>query len=209
MVKKLDIEESKVLEMCIQLYKDYGTTMAGLRLLAMILTMMTTIGTEFSCNFFIFSNANEAHVAEVLGRLGLGGCFDDVICFESLNLKTQTANASKSDNEPLGLLPKSPIVCKPSENAFQQAFKMANINHHKTLFFDDSIHNIQTAKLTGLTTVWVGLSQRRNGVDYALESIHNIREIVPELWESVNKSKDVQHSENIAIEMSWVTYNTL
>ncbi|KAI7755364.1 hypothetical protein M8C21_004304, partial [Ambrosia artemisiifolia] len=31
MVNKLDIEESKVPEMCAQLYKDYGTTMAGLR----------------------------------------------------------------------------------------------------------------------------------------------------------------------------------
>ncbi|KAJ0959172.1 putative pyridoxal phosphatase [Helianthus annuus] len=222
MVKKLDIEESKVLEMCVQLYKDYGTTMAGLRAIGydfdeddyhsfvhgrlpyehlkpdpVLKSLLNSLPFR---KVVYFSNANEAHVAEVLGRLGLGDCFDDVICFESLNPKTQTANASKSDNEPVGLLPKSPIVCKPSENAFQQAFKMANINPHKTLFFDDSIRNIQTAKLTGLTTVWVGSSQRKNGVDYALESIHNIREAVPELWELVNKSKDVQRSRKIAIE---------
>ncbi|KAI7726013.1 hypothetical protein M8C21_033443 [Ambrosia artemisiifolia] len=65
------------------------------------------------------------------------------------------------------------------------------------MFFDDSIRNIQTAKLTGLTTVLVGLTQRKNGVDYALGSIHNIKEALPELWELVNKSKDVQ---KIAIE---------
>ncbi|KAJ0740915.1 putative pyridoxal phosphatase [Helianthus annuus] len=221
MVKKLDIEESKVLEMCVQLYKDYGTTMAGLRAIGYDFDeddyhsfvhgrlpyehlkpdpVLKSLLNSLPFRKVIFSNANEAHVAEVLGRLGLGDCFDDVICFESLNPKTQTANASKSDNEPVGLLPKSPIVCKPSENAFQQAFKMANINPHKTLFFDDSIRNIQTAKLTGLTTVWVGSSQRKNGVDYALESIHNIREAVPELWELVNKSKDVQRSRKIAIE---------
>ncbi|KAI7755363.1 hypothetical protein M8C21_004303 [Ambrosia artemisiifolia] len=93
-----------------------------------------------------------------------------------------------------------PIICKPSENAFQEAFKTAKINPYKTLFFDDSIRNIQTAKLTGLTTVWVGSSLRKNGVDYALESIHNIREAVPELWESVNKSNDVRHAQKIAIE---------
>jgi putative hydrolase of the HAD superfamily len=46
----------------------------------------------------------------------------------------------------------------------------------------------------------VGSSQRVKGVDYALESIHNIKEAVPELWESVNKSKDVGSSPKIAIE---------
>lgn len=30
MVNKLGIEESKVSELCAQLYRDYGTTMAGL-----------------------------------------------------------------------------------------------------------------------------------------------------------------------------------
>ncbi|KAI3791688.1 hypothetical protein L2E82_05549 [Cichorium intybus] len=33
MVNELQIEESKVPEMCAQLYKAYGTTMAGLRAL--------------------------------------------------------------------------------------------------------------------------------------------------------------------------------
>ncbi|KAJ0576275.1 putative pyridoxal phosphatase [Helianthus annuus] len=190
MVKKLDIEESKVLEMCVQLYKHYGTTMAGLRAIGYDSDhddyhsfvhgrlpyeylkpdpVLKSLLNSLPIRKVIFSNANEAHVEEVLGRLGLGDCFDDVICFESLNSKTQTANTSKCDNEPVGLLPKSPIACKPSENAFQQAFKMANINPHKTLFFDNSIHNIQTAKLTGLTTV--GSSQRKNGVDYALQSV--------------------------------------
>jgi len=31
MLQKLGIEESKVPELCVSLYKDYGTTMAGLR----------------------------------------------------------------------------------------------------------------------------------------------------------------------------------
>lgn len=33
----------------------------------------------------IFSNGDEAHVAEVLSRLGLEDCFDDIVCFETLN----------------------------------------------------------------------------------------------------------------------------
>ncbi|KAI3694633.1 hypothetical protein L1987_77601 [Smallanthus sonchifolius] len=220
MVNKLDIEESKVPDLCVQLYKDYGTTMAGLRALGYDFDhddyhsfvhgrlpyqylkpdhVLRSLLNSLPIRKVIFSNANEAHVAEVLSRLGLEDCFDDVICFESLNPKTQT-KTPKNDGEPDGLLPKSPIVCKPSENAFQQAFKMANINPYKTLFFDDSIRNIQTAKLTGLSTVLVGSSHHTKGVDYALESIHNIREAVPELWESVNKSNDVRSSRKIAIE---------
>lgn len=37
MIEKLKIEESKVPEMCVQLYKDYGTTMAGLRVWSYIM----------------------------------------------------------------------------------------------------------------------------------------------------------------------------
>lgn len=33
----------------------------------------------------IFSNGNEAHVAKVLSRLGLEDCFEDIVCFETLN----------------------------------------------------------------------------------------------------------------------------
>jgi putative hydrolase of the HAD superfamily len=57
-------------------------------------------------------------------------------------------------------LPKTSVVCKPSEGAFEQVFKMANINPKKTLFFDDSIRNIQTGKRVGLHTVWVSKRSR-------------------------------------------------
>ncbi|KAI3450369.1 hypothetical protein Pfo_007034 [Paulownia fortunei] len=207
MINKLGIEEEKVPVMCAQLYKEHGTTMAGLR----------AIGYDFDYDDYhsfvhgrlpydwlkpdhtlrsllhslpirkvIFSNGNEAHVAKVLSRLGLEDCFDDIICFETLNPthkdKIPDSNFDASE------LPKAPIVCKPFENAFEQAFKFAEINPQKTLFFDDSIRNLQTAKSMGLQTVWVGSSHRTKGVDYALESIHNIREALPELWEAAEKS---------------------
>ncbi|KAL4571082.1 hypothetical protein LXL04_017832 [Taraxacum kok-saghyz] len=242
MVNNLGIEESKVPEMCAKLYKDYGTTMAGLRALGYDFDydeyhsivhgklpyenlkpdpILRTLIHSLPYRKVIFSNANEAHVAEVLHRLGLEDCFEDVICFESLNPKNQITNSDSPKSSVIGyddvseraiVLPASPIVCKPFENAFQQAFKMANINPHKTLscpkssfvkiplFFDDSIRNIQTAKLIGLGTVFVGCSQRKKGVDYALESIHNIREALPELWESVDKLKDGCYSQEIGIE---------
>nr|GMD64427.1 suppressor of disruption of TFIIS-like isoform X3 [Ipomoea batatas] len=216
MIEKLGIEATKSPEMCVQLYKDYGTTLAGLR----------AVGYDFDYDEFhsfvhgglpyellkpdpvlknlihslpirkvVFSNANEAHVAKVLSRLGLEDCFDDIICFETLN---PIHNSSVQGMDGDSGLPKTPIVCKPFEGAFERAFEIAGINPHKTLFFDDSIRNLQTAKRTGLSTVRIGASQQTAGVDYALDSIHNMKEAIPEIWEAVQKS-DVCYSEKTPI----------
>ena len=82
-------------------------------------------------------------MAEVLRRLGLEDCFDDVVCFESLNVKKEIADTDTpktsvigdNDVKPAGILPKSPIICKPFENAFQEAFKIAKINPDKTVIY--------------------------------------------------------------------------
>ncbi|KAL8057374.1 hypothetical protein ABFS82_04G180500 [Erythranthe guttata] len=211
MINKLGIEEEKVPVMCAQLYKEYGTTMAGLRAMGYDFDYdeyhsyvhgrlpyewlkpdhtLRSLLLSLPIRKVIFSNGNEAHVAKVLSRLGLEDCFDDVICFETLN---PTPKDKSENNEPAKVL----IVCKPFENAYEEAFKVTDINPKKTLFFDDSIRNLQTAKNMGLHTVWVGSSQRTKGVDYSLESIHNIKEALPELWEVVENS-DVCYPEKTA-----------
>ncbi|RRT78857.1 hypothetical protein BHE74_00024081 [Ensete ventricosum] len=48
----------------------------------------------------------------------------------------------------------------------------------------------------------VGTSHRSKGADHALESIHNIKEAVPELWEEGDKTEDVHHPGKIALETS-------
>nr|GEZ36258.1 suppressor of disruption of TFIIS-like [Tanacetum cinerariifolium] len=83
-------------------------------------------------------------------------------------------------------LPKTPIVCKPSQDAIEKALNIANINPQSTLFFEDSVRNIQSGKRVGLDTVLVGTSHRCKGADYALESIHNMKEAIPELWELID-----------------------
>ncbi|XP_068668715.1 uncharacterized protein C24B11.05-like isoform X2 [Aristolochia californica] len=153
----------------------------------------------------IFTNGDKIHAAKVLGRLGLADCFEGIICFETLNprqdpppqepLKTDIfeiidyfskLNASSED------LPKTPILCKPSEAAIEEALKIANIDPKRTIFFDDSLRNIQAGKRVGLHTVLVGTSQRLKGADFALDSIHNIRQALPELWEDEEKREGVR-----------------
>ncbi|KAF5750932.1 hypothetical protein HS088_TW03G01272 [Tripterygium wilfordii] len=283
-VEKLGIEESKITALGNLLYKNYGTTMAGLR----------AIGYDFDYDEYhsfvhgrlpyeklkpdpllrhllmtlpirkvIFTNADKVHALKCLNRLGLEDCFEGIICFETLN---PTHKSTVSDDEddiafvgsraddsvannsnpkifdiighftepnPSTELPKTPVICKPSEAAIERALKMANINPQRTvslesetylgpckihqqckficlitksfmsfqLFFDDSVRNIQAGKNVGLHTVLVGKSQRVKGADYALESIHNIKEALPELWEAEIKS-EVGYSGNVAVHAS-------
>ncbi|TXG74112.1 hypothetical protein EZV62_002691 [Acer yangbiense] len=169
----------------------------------------------------IFTNADKTHAGRVLNRLGLEDCFDMIICFETLNSTNKVSDlVNESNISSTGIfdindynrhpdleLPKTPIVCKPFEEAYEQVFKIANINPKKTvgqsLFFAGyKLDNLICAgKRMRLHTVLVGTSHKAEGVDYALESIHNIREALPELWESSDeKSESVTYSGEVGIE---------
>ncbi|KAJ0987792.1 hypothetical protein J5N97_006148 [Dioscorea zingiberensis] len=235
MVKKLGIEESQIGLLSNLLYKNYGTTMAGLR----------GIGYEFDYDYYhafihgrlpyerlkqdqvlrnlllslpirklIFTNADKDHAVRALKKLGLEDCFEGIICFETLNPPCKKSSEeevaeteifdivghfSQPDNT-YAELPKTPILCKPSEEAFEYALKIANLNPQRTMFFDDSARNIQAAKRVGIHTVLVGTSHRIKGADHALESIHNLREALPELWEDADKADDVRCKAKVAIE---------
>ncbi|XP_058764100.1 uncharacterized protein LOC131637527 [Vicia villosa] len=252
MVEKLGIDPSKTDDLCNLLYKNYGTTLSGLR----------AIGYDFDLDEYhsfihgklpyenlkpdpvlrnmlkslpyrklIFTNADKVHALKTLNILGLEDCFEGIICFETLNPINKGGVSEDDDNEfagsasttkptssnrarnsqifdiishfaqenPSGTLPKTPVVCKPSEKAIELALNIANINPHKTLFFEDSVRNVQAGKRLGLDTVLVGTSQKVQGADYALESIHNLTEAVPDLWEADVKS-EVVYTGNLAKE---------
>ncbi|OAY48810.1 uncharacterized protein C24B11.05 isoform X2 [Manihot esculenta] len=230
MLQHLHIEESEVPRMCLELYREYGTTMAGLK----------ALGYEFDDDEFhafahgrlpyeklkpdavlrnlllsmpqrkiIFTNADKGHAAEVLKRLGLEDCFEGVICFETLNPPVETANYTDAlDNNAvlagveveLNVLDddadkesshsKPRILCKPSLEAVEAAIQIANVDPKKTIFFDDSARNIASGKAAGLHTVIVGSSALVPGADYALNSIHNIKEAIPEIWEDEEEQQE-------------------
>ncbi|KAL9235319.1 hypothetical protein vseg_010085 [Gypsophila vaccaria] len=163
----------------------------------------------------IFTNADKRHASEVLKRLGVQDCFESIICFETFN----PSNRGKEDNmnslhcssnifnitdyQPSAgvTLPATPIVCKPFELAFKRAFNIAEIDPERTLFFDDSVRNVSTAKSVGLHTVLVGKSETSNGADYALESIHNIRHAFPELLvDEEEMLQNGKYSQKIALQ---------
>ncbi|KAL1359662.1 hypothetical protein HN51_004975 [Arachis hypogaea] len=252
MVEKLGIERRKIDELSNLLYKNYGTTMAGLRAIGYDFdydeyhsyvhgrlpyenlkpdTVLRNLLLSLPYRKLIFTNADKVHAVKALNRLGLEDCFEGIICFETLN-PIHKSNVSDDDDDendidfiggsrrsinqtennnngggssskifdiiahfaqmnPSSNLPKTPIICKPSENAIQLALKIANLDPQRTLFFEDSVRNIQAGKRVGLDTVLVGTSQRAKGADYSLESIHNLREALPELWELADVKSEV------------------
>ncbi|ESR57886.1 hypothetical protein CICLE_v10021621mg [Citrus x clementina] len=203
MSQHLHIDESEVPRMCLELYREHGTTMAGLK----------AVGYEFDNDEFhafvhgklpyeklkpdpvlrnlllsmpqrkiIFTNADQKHAMEVLGRLGLEDCFEGIICFETINPRLQPAdNTDGIENNSFSSNQR--ILCKPSLEAIETAIRIANVDPKKTIFFDDSARNIASAKAAGLHTVIVGSSVPVPPADHALNSIHNIKEAIPEIWE--------------------------
>lgn len=256
MVEKLGIDRSKLDDLSNLLYKNYGTTMAGLRAIGYDFDydeyhsfvhgklpyehlkpdpVLKSLLLSLPFRKVIFTNADKIHAVKVLSKLGLEDCFEGIICFETLNpthknfasededdiafvgSKPMVSNINKANdinntqifdiishfaNQNVATtLPKTPIVCKPSEYAIEQALKIANLDPHKIIFFDDSVRNILAGKRVGLDTVLVGTSHRpKGGADYALESIHNLREALPELWEADVRAE--VYSEKISRETS-------
>ncbi|ESW06000.1 hypothetical protein PHAVU_010G011200 [Phaseolus vulgaris] len=181
----------------------------------------------------IFTNSDKVHTIKALRKLGLEDCFEGITCFETLNpihngTEITEVAGSKATNptpktglkcseifdiiehfaqpDPTTVLPSSPVICKPSEHAIELALKIANLNPKRTLFFEDSVRNIEAGKRVGLHTVLVGKSHRVKGADYAMESIHNLKEAVPELRETEIKAQVIAYpgTEKLAMETSVV-----
>lgn len=229
MLHHLKIEESKVPQMCVELYKEYGTTMAGLKVLGYEFDddeyhayahgrlpyetlkpdpVLKNLLLSMPQRKIIFTNADKAHVARVLDKLGLEDCFEGVICFETLNppivhsdddeqndhgfFSRSDSDSEATDND-CGTFGKSKaqILCKPSVEAMEAAIRIVNADPKKTIFFDDSARNILSGKASGLNTVFVGSSVLVPGADKALESIHNIKEALPEIWEDEDQVDSV------------------
>lgn len=96
--------------------------------------------------FQIFTNADKAHADQVLRKLGLEGCFEGIICFETLNPPLQQNDnmdtVSAEGEAEIGVIdgianngfrPKSRVLCKPSVEAIEAAIRIANVDPKKTV----------------------------------------------------------------------------
>ncbi|KAG0498706.1 hypothetical protein HPP92_003397 [Vanilla planifolia] len=119
MVERLGIEESQISALCDLLYKNYGTTMAGLRAIGYKLdyddyhsfvhgrlpyenlkpdACLRNILMSIPIRKVIFTNADKVHATKALRKLGLEDCFEGVICFETLNPPEQNTPLDRGDD---------------------------------------------------------------------------------------------------------------
>ena len=111
---------------------------------------------------WIFTNADEAHAQRVLTILELSDCFNGIIDVRALN-----------------------YTCKPQVDAYQQALEISGERHpSRCVMFDDSIRNLSPAKNFGITTVLVGKDEPESAVHHTIRSLHELPEVMPELWET-------------------------
>ncbi|KAI3935741.1 hypothetical protein MKX01_032925 [Papaver californicum] len=193
LVEKLGFSSDKASSLRIELFKTYGSTLAGLRALGYDIdaddyhsyvhgklpyelikpdNQLRDLIRSIPQRKIIFTNSDRNHAIKVLEKLGLEGCFEQIICFESIN-----PNLSKSNN------PREyPVCLKPSIDAMKIAIDIANIDPRCTLFLDDNVQNIASGKSVGLHTVLVGKTMKTKEADYAVGNIMNLNRMVPEIW---------------------------
>ncbi|KAG5152929.1 hypothetical protein AAZX31_10G236400 [Glycine max] len=193
LIQKCGFSESKALTQRVELFKTYGSTLAGLRAQGLDITAedyhgfvhgrlpYDSIDTDHQLRNLllsikqrkiVFTNSDRIHAMRALDRLGIKDCFEQIICFETIN-----------PNLPYSTRPDEfPILLKPSLDAFKIALDAANVDPRRTLFLDDSVRNIAAGKEMGLHTVLVGKTMKSKGADYAVESVHNLAQVIPEIW---------------------------
>ncbi|XP_054822105.1 suppressor of disruption of TFIIS-like [Prosopis cineraria] len=197
LVEKCGFPETKASSLRIELFRTYGSSLAGLRALGYDISaedyhsfvhgrlpydsikpdiQLRNVLCSIKQRKIIFTNSDRIHALKALDRLGISDCFEQIICFETMN--PHLPESTRPDEYP--------ILLKPSPDAMKIALNAANVDPRRTLFLDDNVRNVAAGKAMGLHTVLVGKSMKCEGADYVVESVHKLTQAVPEIWTSRN-----------------------
>ncbi|XP_042491486.1 uncharacterized protein LOC122071232 [Macadamia integrifolia] len=201
LVQKCGFTEEKASFLRVELFKTYGSSLAGLRALGYDIDadeyhgfvhgrlpyekikpdpQLRNLIRSINQRKLIFTNSDRNHAIKVLERLGLQDCFSEIICFETLN-----PNLSKSSRTD-----EFPVVLKPSMEAMKIALEFAHVDPRRALFLDDNERNIIAGKAVGLGTVLVGKPVKSTEGGYMVENLVHLPQVVPEIWAARAKEGD-------------------
>ncbi len=172
---KFDPEQVHLLRA--RLFKQYGTTLRGLKVEYNIdevafLEYVHDIPLEqylrpdkdlldtlnlYSDRKIIFTNASLEHARRVISILGLDGVFNQIIDISRF-------------------FP----ACKPMPESFQRTFEIAGIQDPGScVFIDDSPRNLDAASQFGIFTIQVGTHTRSAAADAAVVSLLDLPSVIP------------------------------
>ncbi|KAI3469560.1 hypothetical protein Pfo_026223 [Paulownia fortunei] len=218
LVEKCGFPESEAPNVNRELFRTYGSSLAGLRALGYDInpddyhgfvhgrlpydlirpdSRLRNLLQSIKQRKIIFTNSDRIHAMKALDRLGIRDCFEKIICFETMN-----SNLSKSTRPD-----EFPVVLKPSMEAMKIAIDVAEVDPRRTLFFDDNVKNVAAGKAVGLRTVLVGRAMKSKEADYALETVTNMVQVIPEIW--LNEEDDGKRISHTRSEMDSILAATI
>ncbi|XP_059294302.1 uncharacterized protein LOC132047299 isoform X2 [Lycium ferocissimum] len=193
LVEKCGFPESKASALRVELFKTYGSSLAGLRAIGYDVdaddyhsyvhgrlpydlikpdAQLRSILCSINQRKIVFTNSDRIHAIKALERLGIKDCFEQIICFETMNFNLSKATRPEE----------IPVILKPSMKAMNIAIEAAQVDPCRTLFLDDNVKNIAAGKAVGLRTVLVGRATKTKEADYALEMVTDLVQVVPAIW---------------------------
>jgi pyrimidine 5'-nucleotidase len=138
---------------------------------------------------WVFTAATLEHARRCLQRMGVEDCFEGIVACSSTDVFQKVGYVSKHD-----------------ARCFEYAMDVAGVPRDQAatcMLLDDSASNLKTAKAMGWSTVLVGLHARngsevdRSNADFAVSTIHEIRQTLPFLFVTPNSSTlDSKASDN-------------
>ncbi|KAK9161119.1 hypothetical protein Syun_007460 [Stephania yunnanensis] len=191
LVLKCGFAEDKASDVRERLYLTYGTTLAGLKALGFevndneyhdfVLPIeliqedpnLRSLLQSIKQRKLLFTDSRLRMAVKILQKLGVEDCFQDIICFETMNQHPPETSLS---GEMLD------VVTKPSIEAMNIAIDVAGVDPHCTLFLDDEEDNVSAGKAVGFRTVLVGKRVKSNEADFVVERLVELRQAVPEIW---------------------------
>lgn len=170
MCERLGVPADLVLEQCLDLYLNHGTTLAGLIARGHVIDFdewhaavhgsldyerylapdpaLRALLLSVPLPLYVFTNADDTHTKRCLSILGVADCFQGVVTFEGVMASARDAGLVHHNR---------PVVCKPNRQAYHAALRcMGGRDPARTLWLDDSTRNIQTGHHLGMMTVLVG-----------------------------------------------------
>ncbi len=177
----LGMDSKTVEELRLKYYQEYGTTGRGLYLhhdldledyfsfvhdvpVEKLLKpdrrldqMMATLDAEK----VIFTNATADHARRVLRALGIEGHFLRIIDIRDLD-----------------------YVAKPDIRAYHKALKLLDARPEECMLVEDRPLNLKPGKELGMMTVLIGNQRHAEGVDFVLEDIAEVGELVERIRSS-------------------------
>ncbi len=161
-------------------WKTYGTTLEGLRIhhqvdpeeyLAYVHNIplddylqedleLKEILASLPQKLWIFTNSDRPHAQAVLEALGIQEEFSGIIDLLAMD-----------------------FAVKPQPQAYQIALRTAGVdNPARSILFDDLQANLRGAKSQGMKTALVGHTHQKDEEDFYLTRVHDIKEVLPQLW---------------------------